>query len=242
MPKHFFFDLDETLTPSKSLIEPHHVPILRELCSRVDVTVVSGHGAKDIVAHLRPDLEGLYNILGQNGNFAQTRDGAVLWNRSLTPEQKDAILTFIAKARAHLNYTVRDENDIIEDRDSQIAFSLIGHHEDKNIKRAFDPDRQKRRALLSDLKEEVERLRLANVEITIGGSTNLDIYQLGKHKGYNIAAFIDTMKWKREDSLYIGDALVPGGNDETVIGVIPTHSVKDYNETYSYLNEIMLKS
>src|SRR3989344_541342 len=218
MLQHIFFDLDNTLTPSKSLILPEHVAILKRLCERVDVTVVSGHAEKDIRKHLTPALEGLYHILGQNGNRAETRDGRVLWNRSLSNDQKEATLAFIAKAREHLNLKVQDESDIVEDRDSQIAFSLIGHHENHAKKEAFDPKHEVRVKLLKDLANDVKELERADVEVRIGGTTNLDFFEFGKNKGYNLSLFIEKMGWKKEDSIYVGDALFPGGNDETVIG------------------------
>ena len=239
LPKHFFFDLDNTLTPSKSLIEPAHVPILKQLSERADVIVVSGHGEADIRSHLTEALHSSFYTLGQNGNRAVTKDGTVLWNNSLTKEQREAILAFIAKARASLNYVVRDENDIIEDRDSQIAFSLIGHHEDKAKKDAFDPRHEIRFKLLKDLASDVEALKNANVEVRIGGTTNLDFFEYGKNKGYNVNVFIEKMGWEKADCIYIGDALFPGGNDETVVGVIETYAVKDYRETYEYLEKML---
>lgn len=240
LPKHFFFDLDNTLTPSKSLILPEHAPILKQLSSRADVIVVSGHGEADIRSHLTEALHGHFHALGQNGNRAVTKDGKVLWNHSLTKEQREATLVFTAKARAYLNYTVRDENDIVEDRDSQIAFSLIGHHEDKAKKDAFDPRHEIRFKLLKDLASDVEALNRAGVEVRIGGTTNLDFFEYGKNKGYNVNVFIETMGWNKENCIYIGDALFPGGNDETVVGVIPTHAIQDYRETYTYLEKVLL--
>ncbi|MDP3645797.1 MAG: HAD-IIB family hydrolase, partial [bacterium] len=234
------FDLDNTLTPSKSHIEDAHIPILKQLADRNDVIVVSGHGEKDIKNHLTPTLEGFYYILGQNGNRAEMKDRSVLWNNSLSRDKKDAIFAFIKKARAYLNYKVKDENDIVEDRDSQIAFSLIGHHEDKKIKDAFDPDHAKRRKLLTDLADDVKKLEKAGVEIRTGGTTNLDIFELGKNKGYNVEKFIETMGWQKDECLYIGDALFPGGNDETVIGIIATHAVKDHNDTFEFIKNTLL--
>lgn len=239
MPKHFFFDLDDTLTPSKSPIEPAHAPILRRLCERADVIVVSGHGEADIRKHLTAELEGMYHVLGQNGNRAVTKDGKILWNHSLSKEQKAATLAFIVKARAYLKYRVKDEEDIVEDRDSQIAFSLIGHHEDKAKKDAFDPKHAIRRKLLEDLAGDVETLNKAGVEVRIGGTTNLDLFQYGKNKGYNVAAFVEAMGWEKADCIYIGDSLFPGGNDDTVVGVIPTHPVKNHRETYKYLEKVL---
>ncbi len=248
MTKHFFFDLDNTLTPSKSLILPEHAAILKQLSEQADVIVVSGHGEKDIRKHLTPALEGSYHILGQNGNRAVTREGVVLWNNSLSPQQKAAIVEFIENARAELRRngivtSVKDENDIIEDRDSQIAFSLIGHHEDKAKKDAFDHDFAKRRAVLAaaELNGSLKKLTDSDVEARIGGTTNIDFFQLGKNKGYNVAAFIEKMGWNKEECLYTGDALFPGGNDETVVGVIETHAVEDYKATYIFLAELLQK-
>jgi len=238
MPKHFFFDLDNTLTRSKSHIIPDHAAILKRLVEKVDVIVVSGHPQKDIREHLE-DVSGYY-VLAQNGNYAQTPDGKVLWERKLSKEQVDAIHVFIEKARKHLAYKVRDENDIVEDRGCQVGFSLIGHHENQDIKDAFDPDHAKRKKLLEDMREDVAKLRDEhNVEMLIAGTTNLDIIEKGKNKGYNITEFIKKMGWEKGDCIYTGDALFPGGNDETVIGIIPTHGVKDYRDTYVYLKSIL---
>jgi HAD superfamily hydrolase (TIGR01484 family) len=239
MTMHYFFDLDNTLTPSKAPILPEHAPILRRLTDIADAIVVSGHGEKDIRAHLTPTLEGRYHILGQNGNFAETKDGRVLWNRSLSDAQKGAILAFIAKARTHLRYAVKDENDIIDDRDSQIAFSLIGHHEDAEKKKNFDPKHEIRLGLLRDMADDVEALRAADVEVRSGGTTVLDFFALGKNKGYNVAQYIEAMGWDTSECLYFGDALFPGGNDETVVGVIPTRAVSGPDDTFSYIKEVI---
>ncbi|OGG79907.1 hypothetical protein A3A39_03790 [Candidatus Kaiserbacteria bacterium RIFCSPLOWO2_01_FULL_54_13] len=240
MPKHFFFDLDNTLTRSKSHIEPAHADLLRKLTERADVVVVSGHPQRDIRDHLEKNLDGRYYILAQNGNFSQTPDGKILWERRLSEQQVRAIHAFIEKARKHLALKVRDENDIVEDRGCQVAFSLIGHHENQDIKDAFDPDHAKRKKLLEDLRDDVEQLRNKyNIDIYIAGTTNLDIVEKGKNKGYNITVFIKTLGWKKEDCIYVGDALFPGGNDETVVGVIPTKAVKDFHGTYEYLRELL---
>ena len=239
MPKHFFFDLDNTLTPSKALILPEHLQILKQLCGRADVIVVSGHGKKDIRKHLGPELAGMYHILGQNGNFAETKDGRMVWNRILSQQQKDAALAFIAKLRAHLNYTVTDENDIIDDRDSEIAYSLIGHHEDPAKKGAFDPKHEIRLGLLNEFASDVRKLNESDIEVRSGGSTVLDFFSYGKNKGFNVAAFIDAMRWNKDDCIYIGDALFPGGNDESVIGVIPTQTVANPDETFELVAKML---
>lgn len=239
IPKHFFFDLDNTLTRSKSAIEPEHAKILFALTKHADVIVVSGHDEKTAVKHLGSLLEHNYYILAQNGNFAQAPDGSVLWEHKLGPAQVRAAHAFIKKARSLLALRVKDENDIVEDRGCQVAYSLIGHHENIEVKEAFDPKGLKRKELLNKMQEDVEKLKYLGVEIKIGGTTVLDFIEEGRTKGFNIAKLIKTRWWKKVDCVYFGDALFPGGNDETVIGVIPAKPVAGYRETYAYLESAL---
>ena len=47
----------------------------------------------------------------------------------------------------------------------------------------------------------------------------VDYFKKGKNK-FNINRLIDLKGWEKEECLFFGDALFPGGNDETVNGVI----------------------
>ncbi len=240
MPKHFFFDLDNTLTRSRSHITPEHAVILKTLSERAHVIVVSGATRAQQALQLEPELANGYFSLGQNGNSALAPDGSPLWDRKLSTTQKSAVIGLISKMKDHLQLVVKDEHDLIEDRGSQISYSLIGHHEDIAKKEAFDPDHAKRLELLRIFESDVQKLSEEHaIEIRSGGTTCLDIFEKGKNKGFNCKALIERMNWREEDCLYIGDALFPGGNDETVIGIIPTRAVQNPQETFSYLASVL---
>lgn len=240
MPTHFFFDFDNTLTRTKSPILAEHETILIALAQKADVTVVSGSSEKNIWSRLTDQSRSSYYSLTQNGNRAFDKDRNLLWERLLSESQKAAATRFVALARAHTPTVVPDESDLLEDRGCQMAFSFIGQHADVALKERFDPDFSKRRKVLQDLDIAVTELEdVHNLEITIGGSTNLDIYLKGMHKGHNVQELINLKGWSAQECIYIGDALFPGGNDETVVGVIPTHEVKDYHETYAYLDTVL---
>ncbi len=241
MPKHFFFDLDKTLTRSRSLMEPEHEAIFRTLCDRYDVTVVTGGQISQIQKQIPRTLDGLYHSLSQSGNHAVAKDGTILWSESFTDAQRTAILEFIRIVHDELRLPVKDENDLVEDRGAQISYSLIGHHEDIEKKEAFDPDAKTRLAIIARHEADVARLLAAGADVRTGGTTTFDFTLKGKHKGFNISRFIEKMGWEKQDCIYVGDALFPGGNDETVIGVIPTKPVDDYHETYEYLSAILLR-
>jgi len=239
MPKHFFFDVDKTLTPSRSLMLGNHQPFFGRLCKVANVSAVSGAQESQIRAQIPRAFDGEYFILAQNGNYCVDKSGSTLWKEVLNEAQLKAIMAFIEMARAELDLQVKDENDLIENRGAQVSYSLIGHHEDLEKKYSFDPDASLRLDVLKRHNADVAVLEKSGVEVKTGGTTTLDFFPLRKNKGYNIARFIKQYGWKKEDCIYVGDALFPGGNDETVIGVIPTRSVKDHNETFAYIEEVL---
>ncbi|PIR84023.1 hypothetical protein COU18_01280 [Candidatus Kaiserbacteria bacterium CG10_big_fil_rev_8_21_14_0_10_51_14] len=240
MPKHFFFDLDGTLTRSRTLMAAAHQELFDKLCREKNVVVITGGQLSQIRKQIPSRFDGMYIVLSQSGNHAIEKNGEILWSERFTQEQKDGILALIRKIHDDVRLPVKDENDLVEDRGSQISYSLIGHHEDVSKKEAFDPGAQKRLAILAKHAEGVEELRKTGADVRPGGTTTFDFTIAGKHKGFNIRRLIEKKDWKKEDCVYVGDALFPGGNDETVIGVIPTHAVRDPNETFDFVKNNLL--
>jgi len=216
-----------------------HQPLFGRLCEERDMVAVSGAQESQIRAQIPHTFDGQYFILAQNGNHCIDKNGSTLWKKELDDPQTRAIITFIEKVHSELRLKVKDENDLVENRGAQISYSLIGHHEDLEKKNAFDPNASRRLDILAQHADAVEELKKNNVEVKTGGTTTFDFFPLGNNKGYNIAEFLKNRAWEPHDCIYIGDALFPGGNDETVVGIIPTHAVKDYHETYEYLKSVL---
>jgi len=240
MPKHVFFDLDNTLTPSRQPMQPHHGELFVELCKQKDVIGVSGQELASFRSQLPKAAEGRYYVLAQVGNHAYDKNGDTLWEERPSEEQTRLVLDFIALLRKTYPREVRDENDIVELRGSLIGYSLIGHHEDPKKKAALDPGSVERKKMLAGFPEEVKRLHAAGIDLTPAGTTTIEFFLAGRNKGFNILRLIDLKKWSKEDCLYVGDELEPGRNDESVIGVIPTHAVKDHNETFDFVKANLL--
>ena len=240
MYKHVFFDLDKTLTKSRSSLLPDQQELFEKLCAVKDIIVVTGGSTEQIREQITPRFDGKYFALPQSGNQALDKSGEEFWNEPLDDSQVSAIMEFIEFLKKYFNIKVRDENDIIENRGAQVSYSVIGFHEDVKKKYAFDPDDKKRQAALAAHPDALEKLRKKRVDVTPAGTTVFNFIPLGKHKGFNIARFLELKGWEKEECLYVGDALFPGGNDETVIGVIPTHAVKDPNDTFDYIARKLL--
>lgn len=226
--------MDDTLTRAKSLITPDMRKALLELMgSGRDVIVVSGQ-TNEYIGKQTDELPTFY--LCQNGNHAlDAKTGKEFWRYPpLTKEECDEIFTHIRSIPR--DWPVTDENDLVENRGQQISYSLLGQHEDVARKQAFDPDRSKRKQILKE-----HPLISEHVEVFIGGTTTFDYIRKGMHKGRNVMAFIKEMGWKPDECIYVGDALFPGGNDETVMGVIDTKSVANPTETFAYIREVLAR-
>ncbi|MBX9765348.1 Cof-type HAD-IIB family hydrolase [Patescibacteria group bacterium] len=229
--RHLFFDLDGTVTPSRSLIEPEMTEVLEKiLASGRDVIIVSGAEVKQ-ARYQTNNLPFYY--LGQNGNHAY--DGKTekdMWRELLTQSEKDEVYAHIASIPR--TWEVANEKDLIEDRNSQISYSLLGHHADKAKKSAFDPKGEFRQELLQKYP-----FVSNTMQVVIGGTTCFDYIKKGFHKGRNVTKLIQEMGWKKEECVYTGDALYAGGNDETVLGVIDTVQIANPAETLTFVRSVL---
>ena len=168
----------------------------------------------------------------QNGNNAFSHvEGKYLWERKLSPGQKEEILKHIASIENKYTDLIEQfrkepRQKLIEDRGCQISFSFVGHNASLADKIKFDPQGSVRQNILKELP-----LISNNIEVKIGGTTCFDYNERGKNKGYNIVEWMNHFGWKPENCLYVGDALFPGGNDDTVIGVCDTLQVATPDET-----------
>lgn len=239
MPKHFFFDLDKTLTESRSPMVSEHVEYFREMCAKYDVVVVTGGREEQILTQVPFAPKGHYYMLSQQGNYAISRDGALLWKEVITPEQEKHILAFIEFLKKEHAVVPHDISDIVENRGSLYGYSPIGFHAPIGEKYAFDPDSSKRLAALSRFSKERTALSMAGIDVMPAGTTTYDFILAGRNKGYNIVRLIEELRWKRDECMYVGDEIAPGKNDESVIGVIPTKPVNDPNDTFKYIAELL---
>jgi len=227
MHQHLFFDMDNTVAPSRQLILPEMDELLKNLDQ--DIIIVSGQELAKIVWQTN-NLESWK--LGQNGSHAQDKDGKEIWNVKLSEEHKAEINFHIAQLIKLLDEPLNYDWAPIEDRGAQITFSIIGNTAPHELKQAIDPDRKKRVKLLEQCP-----FFSSDLVVKIGGSTGFDYIHKDRTKGTNVLRLIEMMNWNKDECVYFGDGLFPGGNDEDVIGVIETVAVVSHLETYTELQK-----
>lgn len=228
--KHLFFDMDQTVAPSRQPILPEMFELLSSLPHTI--VIVSGQD----VAKIGWQSNNLPAFtLGQNGNHATDIENNELWNVPLDETHRQEILEHINSIVKILDHDLNHEWNPIEDRGAQITFSPIGNTAPVEHKTSYDPDRKKREEYMRKVPFVSEDL-----VVKIGGSTSLDYIHKDRHKGTNVRKLIDLMSWDKDECIYFGDGLYPGGNDEAVIGVIETVAVTDHLDTYQKLQERFL--
>lgn len=223
--KHLFFDLDDTLTPTRTPMNEDMQEFLRAL--PLDCIAVSGADQNQ----MSTQLCGVpFFHLTQNGNHAFHLSGSELWKNTLTEDERRDVFAHMSTVLACSDYDVSNPSDLIEDRGSQISLSMIGHHEVLDKKKAYDPHGLVRASLL---KRTPFTSKL--MDVRIAGTATLDYTKRGLNKGTNVRRLIELMGWDLNDCVYFGDKLLPGGNDETVVGVIDTIAVVSDRDTYEKL-------
>lgn len=229
--RHLFFDMDKTIAPARQPILDEMHFLLSDLPH--DIIIVSGQMLEKIDWQSN-QLRAFY--LGNNGNHANDPENIDLWkNPNLSEQAKQEIYRHIEKVIEYLGVEPNPDWNPIEDRGSQITFSPIGNTAPADIKAKYDPDRTKRMEVLEQIPFESDEIMLK-----LGGSTSFDYFPKTGHKGVNVQRLIDHMNWNKDECVYFGDGLLPGGNDELVIGVIDTIPVEDHLDTYQKLRDALL--
>lgn len=239
------FDLDGTLTKSKTLLDQKMSEALEFLLKKHRVAVVSGGSFPQFKKQFLPALnfannllENLY-IFPSNGSYLYSYDGndwVQRYAEELTIGEKNKIKDALVDVLSKLGFSLKsDYGEQIEDRGGQITFSALGQAAPLDLKTAWDPDFNKRKSIVSALEK-----YLPEFEISMGGKTSVDITRKGVDKNYAIKKIEKHLNVSSEDILYVGDAIFPGGNDYSAIKEGEDYvKVDDTDDTLKVIN--MLK-
>ncbi len=246
MPKKkiLVFDLDDTLAPSKGSIDSEMAALLSQLLLKEKVAVISGGGfpqfEKQVLSPLPRDcnFENLYIFPTKGGALFSYKNN--VWQKeyeeALSPTEKEKVMNAFKKVLAKADFIPKESyGEKLEDRNSQFTFSALGQNAPLDLKRVWDPDMRKRLAL----KKELDAY-LPEFSVEVGGSTSIDITKKDINKAFAIRKIFEILSLKKEDILFIGDKLMPGGNDYPVIETgVDTIAVKDLNETKEIIKKFL---
>jgi len=243
MKKLIVFDLDGTLAESKSSLDAEMAKLLGALLGIVKVAVISGGDwpqfEKQLLANLPHDkrLKNLSLLPTCGTKFYQyAKDWEKIYSEDFTAGEKKEIISSLKQALGASGFKVEKVwGEVIEDRGSQITFSALGQQAPIEEKKKWDADftkRKKIKALLDKL--------IPEFSVRLGGTTSVDVTKPGIDKAYGIRKLRDILGVGIPEMIFIGDALLPGGNDFPAkeAGVVSIR-VRDPNETKRVIEAIV---
>jgi HAD superfamily hydrolase (TIGR01484 family) len=240
------FDLDDTLAPSKTALDPQMSALLVELLEVAEVCIISGGQVAQFQSQVIDELPesasarfGTLHLMPTCGTQYYRHDGTA-WQQqyaeNLSDEQKAAALTAVEMEARRLGFWESETwGPILEDRGSQITFSALGQAAPVAAKTAWDPTGDKK----NSLREAVQAL-LPELEVRSGGSTSVDITRKGIDKAYGMSRLAELTGIPLADMLFVGDRLDPDGNDYPVLALgVACQAVDGWEETAAVLTELI---
>jgi phosphomannomutase len=220
--KTLIFDLDGTLAESKSPLAKPMGLALKNLLKKRKVAIISG-GAwpqfeSQILSRVKltiAEKSNLYLMPTSGTSFYKFFGG--VWNKVYSEDLNHSEISQIESA---FNSLLADPNiefpqkcwgDRLENRGTQVTFSVMGQNAPCEEKKSWDPTFSKRLTMIEKLSP-----LLKDFEIRTGGSTSIDVTRKGIDKSYGIKNLQKHLGISLEEMLFVGDALFPGGNDRAV--------------------------
>lgn len=254
MKKLIAFDLDGTLAPSKSFLPDEMADVFGRLLDHFQVCVISGGKFGQFETQLlnglkvSPEKLQKLHLMPTCGTQYYTYDVAAseweqVYAENFGDAEKTKIVEVVNEGIDALGYREKQVwGDIIEDRGSQITFSALGQdivaelgEEGVQKKEGWDPDNKKKYKLREYLAE-----RLPEFEVRAGGSTSIDITKPGIDKAYGMRKLMEMLEIGKEDILFLGDRMQPGGNDYPVKEYgIDSIEISDWQNTAQVLTGIL---
>lgn len=243
MKKLIVFDLDGTITESKTSLDTEMANLLNQLLKIMKVSIISGGDwpqfEKQVLINLPKNerMKNLYLLPTCGTKFYQyTTDWQKIYSEDLADEEKEKIFTSLKQAIGSSGYQFEKTwGEQIEDRGSQVTFSALGQHAPIEEKKKWDPDFAKRKKI----KEFLDKL-IPDFSVSLGGTTSIDVTKPGINKAYGIRKLRDMLDIKIDEMIFVGDALFTGGNDYPVEATgITSIRVRDIDESKRVIETII---
>lgn len=240
------FDLDDTLAPSKSAIDPRIGELLIALAERVEVAIISGGQLTqfttqvvDRLPQTPADTLARLHLLPTCGTqYYRLSPGGIdtVYAHALTDDEKQRALQAVEDEAKRLGLWESETwGGILEDRGSQITFSALGQRAPVDVKMAWDPTGEKKNSL-----REAVAARLPDLEVRSGGSTSVDITARGIDKAYGMRQLSEQTGIALDDMLFVGDRLDPDGNDYPVLAMgVVCQAVEGWEDTAEFLEQLI---
>ncbi len=239
------FDLDDTLAPSKSALDPSMATALVSLLQRLPVCIISGGRFEQFQSQVLDRLAAPEQILSRlhlmptsGTRYYSRQQGAwsQVYAEDLSAEEKARIMQVLEETSRTLGYwEEHPRGELVEDRGSQVTYSALGQAAPLDAKAAWDPDGTKKSLLVAHAMP-----LLPDFEVRSGGSTSIDVTRRGIDKAYAVRRLMTQIHAAPEELLFVGDRLDEAGNDYPVLAVgVPCVPVSSWQDTLTVIAQFI---
>ncbi|MFH1246267.1 MAG: HAD-IIB family hydrolase [Candidatus Liptonbacteria bacterium] len=221
------FDMDGTLTKTKAVMDHEMSKLLAILLHDKKVAIIGG-GKYELfkIQFLRsfkcpaPLLKNLFLFPTTATSFYRYKDGwKNVYAHQLSLKERSKIKQTFKDVLEEIEYVQPKKvyGKVIEDRGTQITFSALGQDVVAVLgERKGVALKTKWKEENTDTKMKIANLmarRLPDFRVGAAGYTSVDITRKGIDKAYGIKQIEKYLRVPRAQMLFVGDALLPGGND-----------------------------
>ncbi len=220
------FDLDGTLTETKSNLAPDMARTLRDLLAKKQVAVIGGGTYRQFRRQFVSRLNCPPALLGHLFLFPTTATAFYRYKKGwknvyghpLSKGKKRAIRAAVREVFKMADYIPpkKTYGKTLEDRGSQMSYSFLGQDVVALLGAKGVRMKEEWTKKNTPLKLRIARMlqkKLPDLEVHAAGFTTIDITQKGIDKAYGVRQIEKVLKVPIKDMVFIGDALYKGGND-----------------------------
>jgi len=233
----YLFDVDGTLTVSRTLIDPEFKEFFLNFIANHNVCIVTGSDYSKTLEQLGEEI--MHSVMRSyqcSGNSIWENGLEVRYNNwTLQNEERDCLLHELFESK----FPIRTGTHL-DDRPGLVNFSVLGRGATPEQRAEYVTwdNKHNERQRIADLFN--SRYEHKGIKAQVAGETGLDIVQDGCDKGQVLNDFDDY------NVIFFGDMMQPGGNDEPLATAIASRGndndgsiwVKDWKHTWDILKDL----
>lgn len=229
------FDLDGTLTQHKTPLDLKNRSVLERLSKKYKLLMVGAGQCMRIFNQLDFPIDIIGNYGMQYSVYNKEKHTQDMVFDAVIPCDKDSIEKRITMLREKFGFTEYYGENTEFHSSGCVTFPCLGTKAPRDKKLAFDPDRQKRRHIYSEVIE-----TFPEFNVFVGGSSSFDMAPKPYNKYYALDKYCKDNGLSHGNVVYAGDDYGEGGNDEAVyVSDFDFIKVDDYTKLEEYLKEFL---
>lgn len=232
--KHYIFDIDGTLTPSRGRIDPEFETFFKSFINMNKVSLVTGSDRPKTLEQIGIEISDSVDTMYQcSGNH--------IWKKGKEVSRIDwrlphKVVQWLLITLENSSYSKRT-GDHLEERVGLANFSIVGRKADARQRKAYvkyDNNVGERKSIAYRFNEKFGK----QLKAQVAGETGIDIIPIGCDKSQILKQIpLD------DNIIFFGDKTELGGNDYEIAQAVDKrlnghfHTVTEWKHTYSILKE-----